>query len=82
MENMQSSKTFEEQSRKITLKGYYLGLPSIYAPKTKFITEVARRCRVSEQTVRNWILYNMRPQQEIHYRILSEMTGIKEEDLW
>lgn len=79
---MQSSKILDENSQKMTLKGYYLGLPTRIAPRGEFVAEVARRCRVTQQTVRNWIYYGNKPQQEIHYKILSEMTGIKEEELW
>lgn len=82
MENIQTSNTFDEKPQKITLKGYYQLLPVRSAPRYDFITEVARRCKVREQTVRNWILYGMKPQQHIHVEILSELTGINEEDLW
>lgn len=82
MENIQSSNTFEENSQKITLKGYYQRLPLRTAPRYDFIREVAKRCKVREQTVRNWILYGMKPQQHIHVEILSKLTGINEEDLW
>lgn len=82
MENIQTSNTFEEKSQKITLKGYYKGLPMRSAPRYDFITEVARRCKVTEQTVRNWVLYGMKPQQHAHIEVLSKLTGISEEDLW
>lgn len=82
MENIQTSNTFEEKSQKMTLKGYYQGLPMRSAPRYDFIAEVARRCKVTEQTVRNWVLYGMKPQQHIHVEVLCELTGISEEDLW
>lgn len=82
METIQTSNTFEKKTQKLTLKGYYQRLPFRSAPKYDFITEVSRRCKVTEQTVRNWILYGMKPQQHIHIEILSELTGINEEDLW
>ena len=82
MKNNQSSNTFEEKSQKITLRGYYQRLPLRSAPRYDFISEIARRCKVTEQTVRNWILYGVKPQQHIHIEILCEITGINEEDLW
>lgn len=82
MESIKTSKTFADNSQKLTLKGYYQGLPKRSAPRFDFICEVARRCRVTEQTVRNWVLYGVRPQQRIHINILCEMTGLKETDLW
>lgn len=82
MGNIKTSNTFEEKSQKMTLKGYYRGLPMRSAPRYDFITEVAKRCNVTEQTVRNWVLYGMKPQQHIHVEVLCELTGISEEDLW
>ena len=82
MENIQTSNTFEEKSQKMTLKGYYQGLPMRSAPRYDFITEVARRCKVTEQTVRKWVLNGMKTQQHIHLEGLCELTGISEEDLW
>lgn len=82
MENIKTSNTFEEKSQKITLEGYYQGLPKRSAPRYDFITEVARLCKVTEQTVRNWVLYGVKPQQHIHIEILCKLTGISEEDLW
>ena len=71
-----------KKNKKITLKGYYSQIPMRSAPRKDFIQEVAERCGVSEQTVRNWCIYGMKPIKFEHVRILSEMTGIKEEDLW
>lgn len=82
MENQAQTKKFEEKSEKITLKGYYTKLPMRSAPRHNFIKEVVCRCHVTEQTARNWILYGMKPQQRIHIQILSELTGVKESDLW
>ena len=82
MESINTPKDFVDNSQKLTLKGYYQGLPLRMAPRHEFIAEVTKRCRVTEQTVRNWILYGMKPQQQIHRDILCKLTGIKEEDLW
>ena len=71
-----------ENKRNLTLKDYYAGLPLRKSPRKDFISEVCRRCSVSEQTVRNWCIYGMKPQDFRHVKILSELTGIKEESLW
>lgn len=75
-------RNWREKTEKMTLKGYFESLPKRKSPRKDFVTEVARRCGVSEQTVRNWCIYGMKPQDFKHVKILSEMTGIKEEDLW
>lgn len=71
-----------ENNKKMTLKDYFDGLPMRKAPRKEFIDAVAARCGVSEQSVRNWCIYGMKPQDFKHVKVLSEMTGIKEEDLW
>lgn len=71
-----------EKRKKITLKGYYNQIPLRSAPRKEFISLVAGRCGVTEQTVRNWCIYGMKPTNHAHVRELSEITGIKEEDLW
>ena len=82
MENNQSSKELGEKKPKLSLRGYYLGLPRPVAPKTDFVRKVSERCGVDVQTVRNWCLYGMKPNSKEHIRILSEMTGIEESELW
>lgn len=82
MNNTHEINDFEGKSQKLTLEGYYKGLPRRRSPRYDFISEVVKRCNVREQTVRNWILYGIRPQQKQHIEVLSELTGIKAEDLW
>ena len=82
MKKFQTIKTMDEKSEKMTLKGYYQMLPTRKAPRYEFISEVAKQCHVTEQTVRNWILYGVKPQQHIHIEILCSKTGLREEDLW
>lgn len=82
MDIQQSSKDFEGKSPKITLKGYYYNLPSRSAPRHNFLVELMKRCHVTEQTTRNWVLYGMKPQQEEHRQAICELTGLKEKDLW
>lgn len=66
----------------MTLKDYFSALPTRKAPKKEFVQMVSARCGVSEQTVRNWCIYGMKPLDFRHVKVLSEITGIKEEDLW
>ena len=82
MENVQLSNTFGQKVEKLTLKGYYKKLPIRNAPRYDFIKEVSSKCHVTLNTVRNWVLYGIKPQQRCHVEILSRLTGIKEEDLW
>lgn len=71
-----------EKEQKMTLKGYYDGLPQSSFPKTEFIKAVAEKTGVCTATVRNWIAYGMKPYNVEHINILSEMTGIPKEELW
>lgn len=66
----------------MTLKGYYRNLDAVVHPKTDFLNEVARRANVSTTTVRNWVVYGMKPKNEQHRSILSEVTGIPVDNLW
>lgn len=72
----------EKNVRKMTLRGYYSQLPDANHPKTDFVNEVAIEAGVSAATVRNWVIYGMRPQNKSHIEILSRKTGIAVEDLW
>lgn len=71
-----------EKRDKLTLKDYYSSLPKRKSPRKDFVQEVSERCGVSEQTVRNWCIYGMKPQDFRHVKVLSEITGIREDDLW
>lgn len=82
MENQQSSKEFEEKSSKMTLRGYYYNLPPRSAPRHNFLSKLVERCKVTEQTARNWVLYGIKPQQQAHVNVLCELTGLTEEQLW
>lgn len=72
----------EKKQKKMTLRGYYDELPDAVYPKTNFINEVVRKTGVSAATVRNWISYGMKPANENHIKVLSELTGIPSEKLW
>ena len=68
--------------RKMTLKGYYSSLPNASHPKTDLINEIALEAGVAAATVRNWVIYGMRPQNRAHIDVLVKKTGIPAEDLW
>lgn len=82
MKNVGITSTLEEKVQKMTLKDYYKGLPEASYPKKEFLTAVSQKTGMSEAAVRTWVFYGMKPSKEEHRKILSEMTGIKEEDLW
>ena len=66
----------------MTLRGYYKSLPNSSHPKTEFVNDIAAKTGVSTATVRNWIVYGMRPNNPEHVQILSEITGIPVNELW
>ncbi len=82
MENKLNSNENTDKGEKITLKSYYKNLPDAVHPKTEFITNVVKETGASSNTVRNWIIYGMKPSNEEHTKVLSRLTGIKIEDLW
>ncbi len=71
-----------EFSQKMTLKGYYLGLPDAIHPKTDFITKIMSECNVSFTTARNWVMGVTKPFNQSHVKKLSELSGIPEDELW
>lgn len=77
-----------ENSKKLSLRGYYLSLPDRVAPKLKLLEDIQKRCEelggkaVTITSVRNWVLYGIKPKNESHVKAISEVTQIKEEDLW
>lgn len=82
MENVQLSKDSVHKFPKLSLRGYYQSLPKSISPKTQFLEELVSRCNVTLATVRNWVLYDIKPKEVEHRKIISEITGIREEDLW
>lgn len=79
---IENHKENQQKVQKMTLKGYYQQLPDANHPKTDFVNEVAMDAGVSAATVRNWVIYGMRPQNKNHVEILSRKTGIPVENLW
>lgn len=71
-----------EKVAKLTLKGYYLQIPEASHPKTDFVNEIAMEAGVSVATVRNWVIYGMKPANKKHIEILSRKTGIPADELW
>lgn len=82
MKNIQSSNDLGQKSEKMTLKDYYNSLPDPVAPKSDFLREVSERCGVTITTVRNWCIYGMKPNSYKAVKVLEELTGISEEELW
>jgi hypothetical protein len=88
MENIQSSKKMEGNLEKLSLKGYYQSLPERIAPKQKMLEEIQEECdrltsvKPTMTTIRNWVLYGLRPQNPMHVQAIVNVTGIAEEDLW
>lgn len=67
------------------LHSYYTNLDS-FDKKTKFKNKVAKRCRVQPSTVSSWIAkpeaVAYRNPKPIYWKILSDITGIKESELF
>lgn len=66
----------------LNLTSYYKNLPRAVAPKTDFVTRVAGRCNVNEQTVRTWVAGSNKPSNPEYIKILVEETGISAEKLF
>ena len=77
-----------EKAEKIHLKEYYQSLPERIAPKQQMLESIQQECeRLSNvkptmATVRNWVLYGLRPQNPMHVQAIVNVTNIREEDLW
>lgn len=67
----------------MTLQDYYHAL-DVARPKPKklFVQDIADACNVETGTVRNWILYGVRPSEQRYIDVLSEKTGIASDKLW
>lgn len=76
------SSVLQENDFKMTLRDYYYGLPETISPKTEFIGKVMERTGASYTSVRNWIVYGMKPKKQSSLKALSEITGIPVENLW
>ena len=74
--------SFNEKEQKLSLKGYYDSLPEPVVPKREFILEIMQKCHVGETTAFNWISGRTKASDPKHIAILSEITGIKPENLW
>ena len=88
MEIVQSSKKMGENLKKMSLKGYYKSLPERIAPKQMLVDDIQDECermtgsRPTMASVKNWILYDMKPKNPLHVKAIAKVTGIKEEYLW
>ena len=72
----------KEISPKMTLKGYYRGLPDAVHPKTDFITKIMSECSVSFTTARNCVMGVTKPFNKEHIEKLSKLSGIPADELW
>jgi len=66
----------------MNLSNYYEQLPTVNAPKTEFVSRVARLCGVNDATVRLWVKGKTKPNNPEHFDILAEETGIDKENLF
>jgi hypothetical protein len=65
-----------------TLAEHYKGLQREIPPKKKFIAEASTRCGVEPVTVESWINGRSKPSKPEYFDILSEMTGIPQDQLF
>ena len=82
MKNILQENKKREKKEKITLKGYFKRLSEQKTPLQQFVDAVSERCGVTEATVRNWCLYGIKPQSYAHVKVLMELTGLEEDELW
>lgn len=88
MENIQSSKKTDVNLENLSLKGYYQSLPERVAPKQQLVEKIQAECKKmtgvcpTTSTVRNWVLYGIKPQKAIFIQAIINVTGIKKENLW
>lgn len=66
----------------MTLQEFYRSIPEPTAPKSEWVSMVAEKLEVSEATVRGWVNGRFKPSHPSFYRGLSEITGIKEDELF
>lgn len=72
----------------LSLKGYYLSLPERIAPKQKLLENIQDECenmtgiRPTITSVRNWVLYDIKPKNKVYVEAIVKVTGIREENLW
>lgn len=72
----------QENKKNMTLKDYFESLPKRETPRKTLIDNIINECGVTSQTARNWCIYGIKPKDFRHVRILSRLTGIREEELW
>lgn len=67
---------------KMKLKDFYCNLPEASYPKKEFLEEVASKAGVTTTTVQNWISGRTKADLRLYGSILSEITGIPQEELF
>lgn len=73
----------------MTLTEYYSLKPTAIYPKTEFVDEILKACEkefgegcISRASVQNWCSGDTRPSDSKFLKVISKVTGIKEEDLF
>lgn len=66
----------------MTLPEHYQNLPKPTAPKTELLKAICEQCRVTCQTVQNWVLNGTMPSSKEHCDAIAEITGLKAEELF
>ncbi|MBD5585342.1 MAG: hypothetical protein HDQ88_09690 [Clostridia bacterium] len=84
MKSIDLSNIIPEPEGKITLRDYFNRLPDSkqIAPRKNLIIEVSTKCGVPFSTARSWLAYEIKPRDERHLKILSEITGIPVDNLF
>lgn len=65
-----------------TLKEFLGEIPTQVNPRAVKTNELALLCRVSTQSLYNWMNGISKPRDQRVFRILSEATGLRQEDLF
>ena len=66
----------------MTLQAYYSAKPKHSAPRFELLKAISARCGVSIQTARNWCIYGIKPRSYEQVKVLMEITGLTEHEMW
>lgn len=64
------------------LAEHYANLPEQSSPKTDFIADLSRACKVKEATARNWVKGRAVPKEQWQLEEISKLTKIPVEELF
>ena len=71
-------------AKKTKFRQIYDALPprsEVVTPKTAFVRDMAKRCKVSEKTVRGWIAGAYKP-DALRISLISKKLGVPENELF